>query len=225
MTASVQPVPAPRTLAPLPSVALAVIGGMLVGRSHRFPRNGRAAATIGGLALIGAAARGPLLDAVRKGGTQRRAASLRLSLVVQQPVEVVFAFVRDFENFPCIIGALRQVRDYGDGRSHWCASTPAGGSLEWDTVTTKYVPHRVIAWQSVAGSPVIMSGMVRLTPEEAHTCLRLELDYQVRSGGLADALVALTTPRRDSELERDIRRLSTYLRTVRNSPTQAPLRS
>jgi uncharacterized membrane protein len=133
--------------------------------------------------------------------------------------------VRDFENFPCIIGALRQVRDYGDGRSHWCASTPAGGTLEWDTVTTKYVPHRVIAWQSVAGSPVTMSGMVRLTPEESHTCLRLELDYQVRSGGLVDALVALTTPRRDAELERDIRRLSTYLRTVRNSPTQAPLRS
>lgn len=202
-----------------------MLGGILVGRSHRFRRNGRAAATVGGLALIGAAARGPLLDAVRKGGTHRRSASLRLSLVVQQPVEVVFSFVRDFENFPCIIGALRQVRDYGDGRSHWWASTPAGGSLEWDTVTTKYVPHRVIAWQSVAGSPVAMSGMVRLTPEGMHTCLRLELDYRVENGGLADALVALTTPRRDAELERDIRRLSTYLRTVRNSPTQAPLRS
>jgi uncharacterized membrane protein len=180
---------------------------------------------VGGLALIGAAARGPLLESLRRTGTERRSARLNLSLVVAQPVEVVFAFVRDFENFPCIVGALRQVRDYGDGRSHWCASTPSGGTLECDTVTTKYVPNRVIAWQSAPGSPVEMHGLVRFVREDSHTCLKLELDYQVQTGGLADALIALTTPTRGAELERDIRRLSTYLLTVRGSPTQAPLRS
>jgi uncharacterized membrane protein len=180
---------------------------------------------VGGLALIGAAARGPLLESLRRTGTERRSARLHLSLIVAQPVEVVFAFVRDFENFPCIVGALRQVRDFGDGRSHWCASTPSGGTLEWDTVTTKYVPNRVVAWQSVPDSPVQMHGIVRFVPEDTHTCLTLELDYCVRTGGLADALIALTTPTRGAELERDIRRLSTYLHTVRGSPTQAPLRS
>jgi len=225
MSASILPASAPRTLPPLSAFVLAVLGGALVARSDRYHRHARAAATISGLALIGAAARGPLLDTVRRAGTERRSARLRMSLVVAQPVEVVFAFVRDFENFPCVIGALRQVRDYGDGRSHWCASTPSGGTLEWDTVTTKYVPNRVIAWQSVPASPVTMHGLVRFIPEEAHTCLRLELDYQVRTSGLADALVALTTPTRGAELERDIKRLSTYLHTVRGTPTQAPLRS
>lgn len=225
MTASTIPAPSPRTLAPLPALALAVLGGALVARSDRYGRHARAAATVGGLALIGAAARGPLLDTVRRAGTERRSARLRMSIVVAQPVEVVFAFVRDFENFPCIIGALRQVRDYGDGRSHWCASTPSGGTLEWDTVTTKYVPNRVIAWKSVPAAPVTMHGLVRFLPEESHTCLRLELDYRVQTGGLADALVALSTPTRGAELERDIRRLSTYLHTVRGTPTQAPLRS
>ena len=225
MAASTISAPAPRTLSPLSALALAVLGGALVARSDRYDRHARAAATVGGLALIGAAARGPLLDSLRRAGTERRSARLHMSLVVAQPVEVVFAFLRDFENFPCIIGALRQVRDYGDGRSHWCASTPSGGTLEWDTVTTKYVPNRVIAWQSVPGSPVTMHGMLRFLPEETHTCLRLELDYQVRNSGLADALVALTTPTRGAELERDIKRLSTYLHTVRGMPTQAPLRS
>jgi uncharacterized membrane protein len=206
-------------------VLLAMLGGALVARSDRYHRNARAAATVGGLALIGAAARGPLLESIRRTGTERRSARLNLSLIVAQPVEVVFAFVRDFENFPCIIGALRQVRDYGDGRSHWCASTPSGGTLEWDTVTTKYVPNRVIAWQSAPGSPVQMHGLIRFVPEDSRTCLKLELDYRVQTGGLADALVALTTPTRRAELERDIRRLSTYLLTVRGSPTQAPLRS
>ena len=225
MSASTIPAPLPRTLPALPAVALAVLGGVLVGRSDRYQRSARAAATVGGLALIGAAARAPLLESLRRTGTERRSAHLNISLVVAQPVEVVFAFVRDFENFPCIIGALRQVRDYGDGRSHWCASTPSGGTLEWDTVTTKYVPNRVIAWQSVAHAPVRLTGLVRFVPQDSHTCLRLELDYQVRVGGLADALIALTTPTRGAELERDIRRLSTYLHTVRSTPTQASLRS
>ena len=70
-----------------------------------------------------------------------------------------------------------------------------------------------------------MHGLLRFQPEDAHTCLRLELDYRVQAGGLADALVALTTPTRAAELERDIRRLSTYLHTVRGTPTQASLRS
>lgn len=225
MSASTAQAPSPRALPPLSALLLAALGGALVARSDRYSRHARAAATVGGLALIGAAARGPLLDSVRRAGTERRSGRLRISILVAQPVEVVFAFVRDFENFPCIIGALRQVRDYGDGRSHWCASTPSGGTLEWDTVTTKYVPNRVIAWQSVPVSPVTMHGLVRFLPEDSHTCLRLELDYQVESSGLADALVALTTPRRGAELERDIRRLSTYLHTVRGTPTQASLRS
>ena len=225
MSASIPPRALPRTLPPLPALALAVLGGALVARSDRYGRPARAAATVTGLALIGAAARGPLLDSLLRLGTERRSAHLRMSFVVAQPVEVVFAFVRDFENFPCIIGALRQVRDYGDGRSHWCASTPSGGTLEWDSVTTKYVPNRVIAWESVAGSPVDMHGSMRFHPEDAHTCLRLELDYRVRTGALHDALIALTTPTRTEELERDIRRLSTYLHTVRGTPTQASLRS
>jgi len=225
MSVSTIPAPIPRTLPALPAVLLAILGGALVGQGDRLPRRARAAATVSGLALIGAAARGPLLETLRRSGTERRSAELRMSFVVAQPVEVVFAFLRDFENFPCVIGALHQVRDYGDGRSRWCAFTPSGGMLEWDTVTTKYVPNRVIAWQSVTGAPVRMNGLVRFTPEESHTCLRLELEYHVETGGLADALIALTTPKRSAELERDIRQLSTYLRTVRRSPAQAPLRS
>lgn len=210
---------------PISSLFLAVAGGMLVARPKDLSPRARAAATFGALALIGVAARVPLLDAVRRAGTHRRAADVRMSIVVSHPVEVVFRFVRDFENFPCIVGVLRQVRDHGDGRAHWCASTPSGGTVEWDTETTKYVPNRVLAWRSVAGSPVRMDGQFRLIPEGAGTCLELSIAYEVLDGGLADALVALSTTSRQDEIERDIARLSTYLDTVRSSPTQAPLRA
>jgi uncharacterized membrane protein len=177
---------------------------------------------VSGVALIGAAALRPAAEALRRAGTRRRAATLELSLVVPHPVEVVFGFCRDFENFPRLIGVLRGVRDYGDGRSRWCASTPSGGTIEWDTVTTKYVPNSVIAWQSVAHAPVRMRGVLRFVPEGRTTSMKVALDYQVLDGSMADAVVALATPSRGDDLEADIRRLAVYLDGARAIPAPAP---
>ncbi|MFI5255832.1 MAG: SRPBCC family protein [Gemmatimonadales bacterium] len=225
MTRPSPPQSSPRALAPVPSLLMAFAGGLLIGRRDDLSPRARAAATIGGLALIGVAAREAVMMSVRLAGSHRRAADVHMSIVVPHPVEVVFRFVRDFENFPCIIGALRHVSDHGDGRSHWSASTPRGGILEWDTETTKYVPNSVIGWRSVVGSPVRMEGLIRLLPEGSSTCLKLAIDYEVVDGGFVDSLVALTTTSRQQEIERDIARLSTYLDTVRSSPVQAPLKA
>lgn len=207
-----------------PSLLLGLVGGVLFASRRRMSTPARAAATIGGLALIGAAAHRPLTEAVRKAGTRRRSGTVALSFVVSHPVETVFAFCRDFENFPQFIGALRQVRDYGDGRSHWCASTPAGGTIEWDTVTTKYVPNRVIAWTSVGGSPIETSARVRFVPEGRDTCVKIEASYRVVDGSIADAIAALMTPQRKGELVADVRRLGPFLDCLLagHAPVRAP---
>ena len=206
----------------LPSTAtpflLGLVGGALFGARGTLSRRGRAAATLGGLALIGAAAHRPLVEVLRHAGTRRRSGRLSLSFVVSHPVEVVFAFCRDFENFPQFIGALREVRDYGDGRSHWCASTPAGGTIEWDTVTTKYVPNRVIAFTSVGGSPIETRARLRFVPEGRDTCVNIDASYRVIDGTVSDALAALATPSRTGELEADVRRLGPYLDALLANP-------
>jgi len=166
---------------------------------------------VSGLALIGAAARGPLTDALRRFGTRRRGTAVQLSFTVPRPVEQVFAFCRDFENFPRLIRALRDVRDHGDGRSHWSASTPSGGTVEWDTVTTKYVPNSVIAWESVGHSPVRMRAILRFLPEDGVTCMKVSVEYQVIEGTMRDALLALTIRSRAGNLSSQIRRLADYL--------------
>ena len=209
---------------PLPVLLLGLAGGALFAARRTMSPRARAAATVGGLALIGAAAHRPLAEAVRRAGTHRRAGEVAVSFVVPHPVELVFGFCRDFENFPLIIGALREVHDYGDGRSHWCASTPAGGTIEWDTVTTKYVPNRVVAWTSVNGSPIETSGRMRFVPEGPHTCVKIDATYRVLDGSLADAVAALATPRRTAELEADLRRLGTYLDSMVANPDAPPLR-
>lgn len=214
----------PRSISPLSALLLGAAGGALIGSRRSLSIPARAAATVGGWALIGAASQRPVVEALRRAGTRRRAASLDFSFVVPHPVDVVFDFCRDLENFPLIIGALREVRDYGDGRSHWCASTPTGGTIEWDATTTKYLPNSVIALQSVARAPVRMHATLRFTPDGATTNLKVTADYQVVNGGLADALVALVMPSREAELEADIRRLALYLDGTRPFASGAPSR-
>ena len=209
--------PGPTLMSAAP-LLLGLFGGALFGARRRLPARARVAATIGGLALIGAAAHRPLAEALRLAGTRRRSGSFCASFVVTHPVEIVFGFCRDFENFPQFIGALREVRDYGDGRSHLCASTPAGGTIEWDTVTTKYVPNRVIAFTSVDGSPIETRTRLRFIPEGRDTCVNVDASYRVLDGSMSDALAALATPSRSEDLEADVRRLGSYLDALLANP-------
>lgn len=187
----------------LPLAALG--GGALLGARPGRSTPARKLAIIAGLTLIGVAGHRLLADSLRRAGTRRRASDLRFSFVVGRPVEQVFAYCADFENFPRFIGALREVHDSGDGRSHWCASTPSGGTIEWDAVTTKFVTNSVIGWRSAAGSPVAASGLLRFTPEGDSTCIRVAASYRVLDGRMSDALAALLSPRRDHDLEANIR--------------------
>jgi uncharacterized membrane protein len=200
-----------RHLSPVSALLLGAAGGVLIGNRRGLSPQARAAATVSGLALIGAAARAPVADALRRFGTRRRGTTVALSFIVPRPVEQVFAFCRDFENFPRLILGLRDVQDHGDGRSHWCASTPTGGTMEWDTVTTKYVPNSVIAWESVGHSPMRMRAMLRFVPDGKATCMKVMAEYQVVDGSMRDALVALATRSRRSNLAAQIRRLADYL--------------
>jgi uncharacterized membrane protein len=200
---------------PIGSILLGVAGGALVAGRGRLPRSTRNVAAAAGLAMLGVAAWGPLSGLIRRAGTQRRSSRLRLSFVVDQPVERVFAFCRDFENYPRFVGALRSVQDHGDGRSKWCASTPTGDTLEWNAVTTKYVPNRVIAWETVGGSPVHASGLLRFMPEDGRTCLQLLLSYELLGvSPMKDALASLVAAPRSRQLEADIRKLVDYLNTA-----------
>lgn len=196
---------------PLPPLLLGAAGGALIGaRPRRSPAG--ALAALAGLALVGIAASGPMSEALRRVGTRRRAVHLRFSFVVPHPVATVFRFVSDFENFPRIVRALRAVEDFGDGRSHWVALGTGDRILEWDTVTTKFVTNRVIAWQSAPSSFVQTSCTIRLVPEHGGgTCVKVAIDYSVPTNGIKDSVAALASRRRSNEIEADIRLLGRRL--------------
>jgi uncharacterized membrane protein len=199
---------------PFPTLLLGAAGGVLVGGRPRRRAAG-AIATIAGLALVSVAASGTVGDALRRAGARRRTLHLRFSFAVPQPMSTVFRFCSDFENFPGLVHALREVHDFGDGRSHWVAAGSGGRTLEWDAVTTKFVPYRVIAWQSTVDSAVRTSCTIRFAAErDGGTCVRVALDYASPTDRVKDAVAALASRRRTRQIESDIRRLGERIDAV-----------
>ena len=142
--------------------------------------------------VIAGAATPAVLRWLRRTGSARRSVDMRMTVVVERPVNEVFEFCRDFENFPKIVDVLLSVEDSQDGRSHWAVRSPKGETIEWDAVVTKYVPNAVIAWENVPGAVVNAGGVMRFAPLSANeTRLDISLTYQPRHTGLNEALHAL----------------------------------
>ena len=154
--------------------------------SRRRWVNVTAASVVAGVALPA------VLRWLRRTGSARRSVDMRMTVVVERPLNEVFEFCRDFENFPKIVDVLLSVEDSQDGRSHWAVRSPKGESIEWDAIVTKYVPNGVIAWESVPGSIVQAGGVMRFSPLSPNeTRVDISLTYQPRHTGLNEALHAL----------------------------------
>ncbi|MEP6492194.1 MAG: SRPBCC family protein [bacterium] len=198
----------------IPEVAFATIGGLLlVAAPRRHPIG--TLVRLAGLVMLGVAAAPMMQRRVRRAGMRRRQLAFHESLEINRSVVDVFAFFKDFENFPKVIGALHSVTDYQDGRSHWTAYSPSGHVVEWDATVTKYVPNSVIGWESVARSKVESRGIVRfvvLSP--TRTSVAIDVTYRPAKTTFGDALRALTTQSLTIRLHRDLEHIRFYLESL-----------
>ena len=207
----------------LEQVALGALGGALLAANPEH-RGARSVARAAGLALIVYAASPLIGRVIRAAGARRRQVALRSAIEVDRPLPAVFAFFKDFENLPRVMGALRSVVDYQDGRSHWRAYTMAGNLVEWDVVVTKYVPNTVIGWESVPNSVVDVRVQLRFSPVSAtRTRLDVEAYFSPATTGLSDALRALIAPGNERRLKSELDHVRFYLESVlpEESPTAA----
>ena len=149
---------------------------------------------LGAASLIAGVVTPAVLRWLRRTGSARRSVDMRMTVIVERPVNEVFEFCRDFENFPKIVDVLLSVEDSQDGRSHWAVRSPKGTAIEWDAVVTKYVPNAVIAWESIPESAVRAGGTMRFAPlSPSETRLDISLTYQPMRTGLNEALHAMMT--------------------------------
>jgi len=150
--------------APAPRLLIGATGG---GLAIYGVRRGDALGALLGALGLGLLARGATnieLERLLGLGGGRRAVDVQKTITIAAPIEEVFRFWSNVANFPRFMAHLREVRDLGNGRSHWVAEGPAGVPVAWDAVITRSEPNKVLAWQSEPGATVANAGSVPQLP-------------------------------------------------------------
>jgi uncharacterized membrane protein len=132
-------------------------------------------------------------------------ASITKTITVNAPVELVFAFWKNFENFPRFMENIESIQVVGEDLTHWKSKGPLGTSVEWDAKTISVVENEKIAWQSIDGT-IETHGAVTFAENEAgHTVLTVGLEYSLPGGALGDAVAKMFSDPGD-QLDEDLDR-------------------
>jgi uncharacterized membrane protein len=143
------------------------------------------------------------------------------TITVEAPVERVYEFWNDFENFSRFMSHVVEVKRTGPDRTHWVVSGPGGAPIEWDAVVTRRVPNQEIAWRTVEGALVDHEGTVRFRPVGGATRIEMRMTYRPVGGALGQGLAALFGRDPDRVIAEDLARLATHLRGTRPAVGEA----
>jgi uncharacterized membrane protein len=121
------------------------------------------------------------------------------TIEVQAPLEDVFSYWSNFENFPNFMQNVEEVRMTGQDTSHWSVKGPLGMSVEFDARTTEMDPSRGIGWNTVEGE-VMTSGEARFEEvSPGRTRIDVTMNYSDPPGGKVGEVAAniLSNPERN----------------------------
>lgn len=200
--------------------ALKVAGGLLA--LYGFTRRGTFATmlrTMGTGLLLGSARRGKLGLPGISPLDRRRAVDIQKTLYIDAPIDQVYAFWSNYENFPLFMSHVREVEDLGAGRSRWSVSGPGGLPIEWSAVLTQQAPEEVIAWRSEAGSMLENAGIIRFSPSGTGTRVNLRFCYHPPAGGAGQAVAELLGSDPRAKLNEDLGRMKSLLEATTRSET------
>lgn len=203
--------PAARLVAGVAGAAVAIYGAR---------RDDSVGAALG-LAGVALAARGLTnlpADRLTGLGAVRRGIEAQKSITVHAPVQRVYAYLTEWENWPDWMTHVREVRSAGtvggNARTHWVVDGLAGTTVSWDALTTRLVPDEAIAWKSVEGSAVEHAGIIRLDPTaDGATRVTVRMTYNPPAGALGHAVAALFGRDPKHQMDDDLARLKTTIET------------
>ena len=209
--------------APISSIsdtALRVAGGLLA--IYGLTRRGKLATllrTLGTGLVVGTTGRGKEALGRVSPLDRRRAVDIQKTLYIDAPVDQVYAFWSNYENFPLFMSHVREVEDLGEGRSRWQVSGPGGLPIEWSAVLTQHALDEVIAWRSESGSMLENAGVIRFVPSGTGTRVNLRFCYYPPAGGAGQAVAELLGSDPRAKLNEDLGRMKALLEATTRSET------
>jgi uncharacterized membrane protein len=148
------------------------------------------------------------------------------SIEVQAPLEDVFSYWSNFENFSNFMQNVEDVRMTGQDTSHWTVKGPLGKSVEFDARTTEMDPSRGIGWNTVEGE-VMTSGEARFEEvSPGRTRIDVTMNYADPPGGKVGEVAANILSNPERNLKEDLENFARIVeRGERGGPgAQAPSR-
>jgi uncharacterized membrane protein len=147
-------------------------------------------------------------------GLGERGITVQKTISVHAPVEQVFAFWRDVQNFPHFMHNVREVRKIADNRSAWTVAGPGGIPVHWTAEVTRVVPPSMIEWRSTLASVVRHEGRVRFEPSgDGGTRVNVQLRYAPPAGAFGHAVARIFGADPKSEMDADLLRMKTMIET------------
>jgi len=144
------------------------------------------------------------------------------TMTVEAPIERVYEFWSDFENFPRFMSHVREVKRTGPDRTRWVVAGPGGTPIEWDAVVTDRVPNEVIGWRTVEGSLVEHRGTVRFRPAgNGATRIEIRMTYRPVGGALGHGVAELFGSDPERVIGEDLARVATHLHGTRPAVGEA----
>lgn len=153
------------------------------------------------------------------------AAIVGRTVTIGRPRDEVYAFVRDFQNFPRFMENIESVTENGaDGRSHWTIKAPAGSTVEWDSILIEDVPGEVIAWESAENADIRNTGRLefRDAPAGRGTEITATIVYDPPGGDIGRWIAKLFQREPKVQARRDMRRLKQLLETGEIATNESP---
>jgi uncharacterized membrane protein len=195
-----------------------------LGKAMRAPENNKTRLTAAALAVVGVMALDiicsisltseALPDGTQDDGSFKQAESSDGSLpliaviTVNKPVEEVYEFWKNPENFSRFMDQIDSVRITSGRRAHWKVKAPAGLSVEWDAEVVTDTPNEMISWESVDSAELENSGTVRFRPAAGNrgTEIELQMNFKPKGGELGQRVAKYfsTIPR--MQMMNDLRR-------------------
>lgn len=192
-----------------------VAGGVSLALRRRFLLG--APLVAGGAWFLSAAATGRFspyaaLGLVRADSQSGSGLVVDRAITIARPRTVVYAYWRDLTHLPQFMPDLLAVTQEGD-HSHWVATAPITGQVEWDAQITEERPGELLAWQSLPGASVENGGEVRFrdAPGGRGTEVRARLIYQPPMGTAGAALARIFQKEPSQQVDESLRRLKAIM--------------
>jgi uncharacterized membrane protein len=163
--------------------------------------------------MVMAASGGAIVYLGANNSLYRREPITGSSLLVNCKPEEAFRFWRNFENLPRFMNHLESVNVLDDRRSRWTAIFGLGQTVSWEAEIIDERENEYIAWRSLPGSEIDVSGRVdfQLAPADRGTIITAAIQYRPPAGALGHVIARFFGKVPNFLMRQDLRRLEAIL--------------